>query len=171
MPRVSVIIPCYDGERYLPAALASVQASRLQDWEAVLVDDGSRHGSAEVARRFARDDSRIRLLRRPNGGSSAARNAGGAVTDSESLYLLFLDCDDQIDPDMLTTLVDAMDQQPKIGLAFLLVPDDRHCRCSCQCTWIPRSGSPSACPAWPVLPPTPSRGTIRRRPPPVDCHR
>lgn len=107
---VSVVVPVYNGESFLADAVRSVQVQTFTDWELVLVDDGSTDGSAPLAKQLARDDARIRVLRQPNAGVSAARNAGlaAAVTDQVS----FLDVDDVWEPDALATLTAALDAAP-----------------------------------------------------------
>ncbi len=92
MPRVSVIIPIYDVEQYLAACLESVAAQTWHDLEAVMVDDGSSDGSAEIARRFAERDPRFRLVRQANAGLGAARNTGLRHATGE--FVCFLDSDD-----------------------------------------------------------------------------
>ena len=74
--KVSVIIPCYNQALFLPKAIASLQAQTLEDWECIIVDDGSTDNTAEVASNLALQDSRIRLLQKINGGSASARDLG-----------------------------------------------------------------------------------------------
>lgn len=118
IPRVSVVIPCYNHGRYLPGALASVVAQTLASWEAVIVDDGSADDSAAVARALiGRYPGRaIRLIEQPNAGLSAARNSGIAAARAE--YVLTLDADDLIEPAMLEQAVAAIDQRPDVGFVY-----------------------------------------------------
>ena len=76
MPKLSVVVPIYNVEDYLDECLRSLAAQTFGDFEAVLVDDGSTDGSAEIAERFVAEDRRFRLVRQPNGGLSRARNTG-----------------------------------------------------------------------------------------------
>lgn len=115
---VSVIIPCFRSERYLRSAIESVQASGHDNWEIIVVDDGSPDDCALIASTLADSDDRIRLIRQPNKGACAARNAGAAASDPASSYLLFLDPDDLIDADMLGTMVAELDAYPEAGMAF-----------------------------------------------------
>ncbi|NED81326.1 glycosyltransferase, partial [Streptomyces sp. SID11233] len=75
-PRLSVIVPVYDVETYLPACLDSLAAQTLREIEVIVVDDGSPDGSALIAEEYARRDPRFRLVRQENQGLGAARNTG-----------------------------------------------------------------------------------------------
>jgi glycosyltransferase involved in cell wall biosynthesis len=116
MPKVSVITPCYNAEAFIEEALESVQRQTLTDWEHVVVDDGSTDRSAEIVSARAEDDDRLRLVRQPNAGTAAARNAG--FSQSTGDYLLFLDADDALKPRMLEGLVDYLEARPQVGMAF-----------------------------------------------------
>jgi len=118
MPKISIITPCYNSERYIGQTIASVQAQTLIDWEQIVVDDGSSDRSAEVVQPYSASDPRIRLIQQPNGGVCKARNAGFAAASQESDYLLFLDADDCLNPKMLETLVNYLDQHLEVGLIY-----------------------------------------------------
>lgn len=90
-PKVSVIVPCYNYGRYLGRALRSIQAQRFQDWECIVIDDGSSDDTRSVAGTFG-GDHRIRYHYQDNAGLSAARNAGLAL--ARGTYIQFLDADD-----------------------------------------------------------------------------
>src|SRR5437588_84363 len=81
-PRVGVVIPCYNHARYLPEAVGSVVGQSFGDWEAIVVDDGSTDHTTLVAGQLiaAYPGRSIRLLRQPNRGTGASRNAGIAAT-------------------------------------------------------------------------------------------
>ncbi len=98
-PRISVIIPCYRQAHFLPQCIASLQAQTLQDWEAIVVDDGSPDDTAEVTTRLAAGDLRVRLVRKRNGGLSSARNAGLRAATGD--WVQFLDADDLLLPSKL----------------------------------------------------------------------
>lgn len=102
---VSVIIPAYNVEPYIQATLRSVQNQTWQDWEALVVDDGSTDQTAEKIKELTACDSRIRLIRQANAGSSAARNTGLAA--ARGSYIAFLDGDDQWQPTLLEKLIKA----------------------------------------------------------------
>lgn len=100
---ISVIVPVYNAERYLRRCVDSVLAQTYENWELLLVDDGSRDGSAAICQEYARKDSRIQVLRKENGGASSARNLGIGAASGE--YLTFLDCDDWIAPEAYETML------------------------------------------------------------------
>ena len=94
-PQVSVVVPVYNMARFLPEAVASVQAQTHQNWELILIDDGSQDESLEIARQLAQQDCRITCLNHPAGahlGSSATRNLG--LARAGGAYIAFLDADD-----------------------------------------------------------------------------
>lgn len=101
----SVIIPAYNAEKYLQAAIDSVLSQSDSDWELILVDDGSTDSTARICDLAAEADSRVRALHTPNRGVSAARNAG--IDCSSGDYLVFLDADDTIDRDFIKILKEA----------------------------------------------------------------
>ncbi|MBX6746241.1 MAG: glycosyltransferase family 2 protein, partial [Acetobacteraceae bacterium] len=96
-PAISILTPAYDVARFIGAALDSVLAQSFRDWEMVVVDDGSRDGTAEMV--AARQDPRIRLLQQENQGVSAARSR--AMAEARGDAILFLDADDWLAPDAL----------------------------------------------------------------------
>ncbi|MHB1558652.1 MAG: glycosyltransferase family 2 protein [Isosphaeraceae bacterium] len=112
-PLVSVMMPCFNGERTLPRALASLVAQTYSDWECVFVDDGSTDRSAELAETL--DDPRIRVIRLGrNLGRGAARQAALDACNGELLCLL--DADDWIYPTKLEIQVEAMARHPELAL-------------------------------------------------------
>ena len=92
MPAISVIIPIYNVEKYLRRCLDSVLNQTFSDWEAICVNDGSPDGSAAILSEYAARDARFKIVNKPNGGLSDARNAGMAVATGD--YILYLDSDD-----------------------------------------------------------------------------
>jgi glycosyltransferase involved in cell wall biosynthesis len=108
----SVIIPAYNAEAYLGEAIESVQAQTCSDWELIVVDDGSTDGTHALACRYARSDSRIRVVRQQNAGQPAARNFGFTFAEKEAQYLSFLDADDAWEPGALERLIGALEEQP-----------------------------------------------------------
>ncbi len=102
-PAVSVIVPFYNVEAYLAECLDSVLAQDFEDFEVLLVDDGSPDGSRAIAEGYVRRDPRLRLLTRPNGGLGAARNTGVRAARGE--FLTFVDSDDLLPPGALRVLV------------------------------------------------------------------
>lgn len=99
---LSVIVPIYNTETYLPVCLDSLLGIDGPCVEIVLVNDGSTDGSGMIADAYAQKDSRIRVIHRANGGASAARNTGLEVARGE--YILFVDSDDWVLSDALVSL-------------------------------------------------------------------
>lgn len=91
-PNVSVIVPVYNAGNYLEQCIDSVLCQTYSDFEILLVDDGSTDGSGEICDRFGRQDSRVSVFHKQNGGSSAARNL--ALSEARGSYVIFLDSDD-----------------------------------------------------------------------------
>ena len=110
---VSVIIPVYNGERYLAEAVESALAQTHRPLEIIVVDDGSTDGSADVARSFP---SPVRCHTQGHGGISAARNRG--VESSRGCLLAFLDADDLWLEEKLEFQVAAFEADPELGMAF-----------------------------------------------------
>ena len=107
-PAVSVVIPLFQGERFVQDALRSVLAQTLRDLEAIVVDDGST--DAGPARAAATGDPRVAVLTRPHAGVAAARNAG--VRAARAPLVGFLDQDDLLEPDHLAGLAAALERAP-----------------------------------------------------------
>ena len=108
-PLISVIVPVYNVEKYLPKCLDSLLAQTWQELEIIVVDDGSPDNSWDIMQEYARRDSRIRPIRQKNGGLSAARNAGVEAARGE--WIGFLDSDDYVAPEMYERLYRAAAEQ------------------------------------------------------------
>ncbi len=98
----SIIIPVYNVEAYLRDCLDSVLNQTFADWEAICVNDGSTDGSADILNEYAARESRMKVIAQPNGGLSAARNAG--IKAAEGEYVLFLDSDDWLEENALEVM-------------------------------------------------------------------
>ena len=105
MPLISVVIPVYNVEKYLSECLDSVLLQTLRDIEIICVNDGSTDRSPDILRAFAEHDNRISILNQPNGGLSAARNAG--VEKVRGKYILFIDGDDTVCPSLCEKVFNA----------------------------------------------------------------
>ncbi len=112
-PFVSVIIPVYNGERYLASTLQSVFAQDYQPLEVIVVDDGSTDSSTRLVREF----TDVHYIRQENRGVAAARNVGIAAARGE--YLAFLDQDDLWEPDKLRRQVDCLTQHAHLGYVIV----------------------------------------------------
>ena len=102
-PKISVIVPVYNVEQYLPRCIDSILAQTFTDFELLLIDDGSRDNSGKICDEYAEKDSRIRVFHKENGGVSSARNVGLDNTCGE--YVSFIDSDDWIGPSFLQELI------------------------------------------------------------------
>lgn len=109
MPKVSVIIPVYNAEKYLCRCLDSICAQSFTDWECILVDDGSMDNSSSICDDYVSRENRFRVIHKENGGVSTARNTGIAQAQSE--YIVFIDADDYVNPCYLLHLVTATTEQ------------------------------------------------------------
>ena len=105
--RISIIIPVYNCEQYLDACIESVRCQTIEDWELILVDDGSTDASYRIATKYAEADARIKALYAKHKGVSVARNLGLEVAGSE--YIMFVDSDDTIEANACELLCTAME--------------------------------------------------------------
>lgn len=101
-PKISVIVPIYNVEKYLPHCIDSIIAQTFTDFELLLIDDGSKDMSSVICDKYAEKDSRIRVFHKENGGVSSARNVG--IKKSVGNFLCFIDADDILQQNALTDL-------------------------------------------------------------------
>lgn len=113
---VSVVVPVYNAEAYLAETLDSILASTYQDIEVILVNDGSRDGSAEICKRYAKADSRVIYIEQPNTGVVAARNH--AISKAKGVYILPVDSDDCIAPTYIEKAVAVMESDNEMGIVY-----------------------------------------------------
>lgn len=102
MPKISIIVPVYKVEKYLRKCIDSILSQTFEDFELILVDDGSPDKCGEICDEYARKDARIRVIHKENGGLSDARNKG--IDEAKGEYIGFVDSDDYIADDMYETL-------------------------------------------------------------------
>src|SRR4051812_46608738 len=117
MSKITVVTPCYNARPFIADTVASVQAQDLSDWDYILVDDGSNDGTPELLHQLAKSDPRIAVLTQANGGTCRARNLGAERASPNSVYLLFLDHDDMLEPNALRVLSEYLDAHPDVGIA------------------------------------------------------
>ena len=103
MPQISIIIPVYNAEFYLRQCIESLIAQTFEDWEAILVNDGSKDGSLAICQEYAARDNRRKMIDKPNGGPSSARNRG--LDEAQGEYVYFMDADDWIETKFLENFV------------------------------------------------------------------
>ena len=101
-PKVSIIIPVYNVEKYLERCINSLRNQSLEDIEIILVDDSSTDSSLQLCKTFAGEDSRIKVIHKENEGAGKARNVALSVATGK--YIGFVDSDDYVEPDMFKTL-------------------------------------------------------------------
>ena len=103
MPKISVIVPVYKAEKYLPQCVESILGQTFSDLELLLIDDGSPDRSGAMCDEYARQDPRVRVIHKENGGVSTARNAGLDAAAGD--YITFVDSDDYIDACMYEKMI------------------------------------------------------------------
>ncbi|MEH7136024.1 glycosyltransferase, partial [Priestia megaterium] len=99
---ISIIVPVYNAEKFLPKSLESLQNQTYTELEIILVNDGSNDGSAAICEHYASKDKRFVVIHKENGGVSSARNAG--LKRVTGKYVGFVDPDDWIEPNMFKRL-------------------------------------------------------------------
>ena len=107
-PTISIIVPVYNTEQYLPKCLDSIAAQTFTDFEVLMIDDGSTDGSGEICDRYSQSDSRFIVIHQSNQGVSASRNNG--LKQARGNYIAFVDSDDYVHPQMLELLYMAIRQ-------------------------------------------------------------
>lgn len=105
---ISIIIPCYNSAKYLRACMDSVLAQTFSDFEAILIDDGSKDDTLAIAREIEQQDTRVRVLAQENSGVAAARNLG--LDHARGEWITFVDSDDLLPEDALKTLLSAAEE-------------------------------------------------------------
>ena len=138
--KISIIIPCYNSEKYLAACMDSVLAQTFEDFEAILIDDGSKDNTLSIARSYAQKDLRVRVLARENGGVAAARNLG--LDHAQGEWVTFVDSDDLLPANALETLLSGVREDvdmvvcahetfDETGMRTTVIPETR---------WMDKSG-------------------------------
>lgn len=94
--KISIIVPVYNAERYLPRCIESILIQSHTEFELMLIDDGSKDGSGKICDEYAKKDSRIQVIHKENGGVSSARNVG--IDKAQGDWVAFIDADDYVEP-------------------------------------------------------------------------
>jgi len=113
---ISVIVAAYNYEPFLEAALESIRQQSFQQWECIIIDDGSTDGSAAVAQRFAAEDARFIYAFQENQGIAASRNKGIAM--ARGAYIQLLDSDDLIQAHKLEYQKQVLDSHPEVSVVY-----------------------------------------------------
>jgi glycosyltransferase involved in cell wall biosynthesis len=116
LPKVTIVIPVYNREKYLGIAVDSVLRQTYQDWELIISDDGSIDGTLDLAHNFALYDSRIKVLTAEHKGAVHALIAGFDAARGE--YIGQLDSDDLLEPQAIELTVKALDEYPEWGMVY-----------------------------------------------------
>lgn len=103
IPEISVILPTYNRESLLSFSIGAILNQTISDFELIIVNDGSQDHTSEIIDQYARQDSRIVVVNKPNGGLGSARNAG--IERARGIYITFIDDDDSIVPNYLELLL------------------------------------------------------------------
>ena len=114
VPRVSVVMPAYNAAAYIATAVESVLAQTLGDLELLIIDDGSRDGTAGIVEAYLNRDHRVRLLRQPNSGVSVARNH--AFAKARAPFIALLDSDDEWMPAYLQRAIETFERFPDVAV-------------------------------------------------------
>ena len=101
-PKISVIVPVYNAEKYLHRCVDSILAQTFKDFELLLIDDGSKDRSGEICDEYARKDGRVKVFHQPNGGVSSARNVG--LDNALGYWVTFVDSDDYISKNFMASI-------------------------------------------------------------------
>lgn len=99
MPKVSIVIPVYNAEKYLEQCLNSIISQTYHNIEIICIDDGSKDNSLKILKKYAENDNRFIILDQQNHGAAVARNEGIKIATGK--YIIFLDCDDYFDTDLV----------------------------------------------------------------------
>ena len=109
MNKVSVIVPAFNVEKYLGRALDSLLAQTYQNWEAIIVDDGSTDETSYIAKQYCQRDSRFRFVQQENQGQAIARNNALGIACGD--YVMYLDPDDMLHPQAMEICVKASQRE------------------------------------------------------------
>ncbi|WP_339060918.1 glycosyltransferase [Tepidibacillus marianensis] len=123
-PKISIIVPVYNVQDYLHKCIDSILSQTFEDFELLLINDGSTDESANICNEYAKLDSRIKVKHKHNGGQSSARNLGLDMANGD--YIGFVDSDDWIDKKMYKNLINhaACNQSDIVACNFLLMKND-----------------------------------------------
>lgn len=115
-PLISIIVPCYNVEQYLPKCIDSIINQTYKKLEILLVDDGSPDKSGEICDEYAKKDIRVKTVHKQNGGLVSARNAGYDVATGD--WMMYIDGDDWLDADCCQIMLDSLADKPDVDIVF-----------------------------------------------------
>lgn len=117
-PKITVIVPVYNAEKYVCETLDSLKSQTMEDFEVLMIDDGSPDGSPAILDEYAQRDGRFRAIHKENGGVSSARNLG--LREAKGDWIIFVDADDQLPPRALEALYAAADDETDYVLGSVI---------------------------------------------------
>lgn len=117
-PKISIVIPCYNAEKYIRETLDCLQKQTIEDWECVIVNDGSTDNSLEILKEYSAKDPRYKYIDKENGGPSIARNT--AIAASSGKYILPLDADDLIAPTYAEKAIAYLESHPNTKMVYCI---------------------------------------------------
>lgn len=124
-PKVSVIVPIYNREKYISDTIDSLLSQTLADIEIVCVNDGSTDGTKKILEQYSKKDSRVAVVNKENGGASSSRNAG--LERASANYVMFCDSDDLFAPSMCKEMVNAIEKsQADLAMCEIDIRYDAH---------------------------------------------
>lgn len=113
---LSIIVPCFNSEKTLADTLQSIVVQSFQNWEAIIINDGSPDNLENIALEFVKSDQRFKYFKKENGGLASARNFG--IKKSKGNYILPLDSDNKIRPNFVETALRIFDQNTSLGVVY-----------------------------------------------------
>ena len=116
-PQISIIIPAYNVEKYIEETLRSIAKQTFSDFEVLVIDDGSDDGTFDIVKSIASQDRRIKIYTQDNSGQGKARNTG--IDNAQGEYLTFVDSDDLVLPDYLSTMYKKMVSNSQVDIIAL----------------------------------------------------
>lgn len=115
-PKISIIVPLYKAAKHIPSLVTNVQKQTFDDWELILVNDGSPDNTLQVCEEFAEQDARIHVINQQNQGPSVARNSGISAAKGE--WITFVDADDALLDNFLLSMIVEAEKDPVIDIVY-----------------------------------------------------
>lgn len=120
--KISIIVPCYNVEEYLEKCVESILLQTYENWELILVNDGSKDKTPVICDKYCKIDKRIKVIHKDNGGLVSARNAGYEVATGE--WLTYVDGDDWLDPTFIEKITKGIELHKDIDIIFFCMQQD-----------------------------------------------
>ncbi len=118
MADLLIIIPCYNTEKFIGKTIQSILNQNYQNWELIIINDGSTDNSLTEIKKYQHNDNRIKVYSIENGGVNKARNYGFKKSNDNSRYIHFMDSDDILSPNFYSKLVLFLDQNSQFGVVY-----------------------------------------------------